>query len=583
MIIPTKVHLELADGTTITVRNGDGGTFEEPIDRGHNVGSYDLEDDGVAFKCLLPDFETSGKVLPFESFYATGGPALQWVEGQFDRDTGRNYMIPPAQTNPDHLSPGHRIPESDQWHVLAGGNVLFCFFHGKGLSTPAPEQRALVGSILSRFTSFNEQERWPRVKHCIELFRDRDQPLGARGMDRDQGWLMRWWNRRVGGPERNGWRAMSCPKWGSGYDGGHYDGRLWPLLNFMNTGDSKDWYFSLTQAMMHCSLERCNDPNAEWYGAQNYEKGTAFSGDYHKRSMAKQWFMGPLSHWLITGRHSYFTPFVMAWKRMCEEVSIKWKGAWGSRIGANQLRMLTLCYTIFPTAKLKAKIQEAVNEFMSYLDDDMMIWRNHDDGRYPASPWMNFQLADAIYGAHMYAGAEFDMDRLLDAITSIFERGVYRVHGKLGTRYRIDPPEPAGNIMLNCFSIACLKIIAMHRPTTSPATMDQTWPELLHEMQEFTYGYVGSNWNDVAAGRLAPLRDIGYEYAPQGVGGWPKALKFPPFSLSLSVNANMASPKPDPVDPVPKPDPIDPADPCAVIKEENRRLKEQLAALGVGT
>jgi len=541
MKLSTKAVLTLNDGTAITVGSGEGGTFESPVDRGDGIGSYDLPfGDGVAFKSLLPHWHQGGRgqVNSIESLRVYGGPHIPWRGSQPAIGEDGTFVIPSAKSNPTHLEPSPHVPESYNSHVLAGGHILPVFFTGQGFHEPTDSSRKAALTFLESITSLELLDDHPLLAHLCGLFERKGGDVRVMGGGRDQGWLQDHWHVRIGGSPREGFKHWAMPKWGDGFDNGHYDGILWPIVNWLRSGHDRDWYFALGQAIFHCCLGRNNVPGTKHYGGQQYEKGIAFPGDYFGESWAKQWPLGMILMWLLTGRHPFFQPFIDAWVDYCRRTSPPYAGAWGARIGANHARNITMAWMLTRDGAIRDRIEETVNTYLGFVDPTRKIWRNHSNGAYPASPWMNLQLTDALEGAMRAIGYTTRLDEVFEVIRSVFRRGIYSISGKPAMRYRIDPPQPAGNIVLTAFSIPSLRIMANYHGDEKIVGGDfdgKTWKEMLRLTEDFVYTFSGSNWGDVAQGVPRQPVEIGYEFAPQGSGGWPKALKFPLYSALFQI------------------------------------------------
>ena len=438
-----------------------------------------------------------------ESYWESGVPAYfnyVQVEGAHFPIGGSvdDYYIPP---DIEHYRETPRIAGSNLSHYLLGGEGIPIFTEPMLI----PDRDAIL-HLLGIQYDLQYLDEYPRLKSLLSLFtyRDEEQP-------RTMGWLMNHWKQRTGGNETNkGWYGSVFPRWGSGFDNFHYNALFWLGLNACYTKNDFDWYMFVLAVYYHCYLGRIHGGKWNYWAA--YEKGPGFVGESFPPSTAKQWDMGPALQFTTMRDKNISNIIGGFWEHLLTLKDRKiWNGSGGVRQFARSAEGLLTAYNISKDFRYRSKAESLCNHAKTVTGDQM----NFPNSLGQTSPWQGNQSL-AVMLKWYQLGIEIDIDWIMERVEYNWNTNHYDAWGGKVVYYKRGPDE-YGNLAVSAFTIPMLR---------EAAKIDPVWTPIYEQQKEFLFSNIGRTNRMMNEGTIPEIEDVGYEYGPQGVGGWPKALKF---------------------------------------------------------
>lgn len=512
--------------------NKNRGTFEDPIPQGP-VSTF-ADADGVYFINTEPN-----------SFHEDGEPALfdtVWELNDFPSLPGAKILqseglptklwnlIPADQTK----RTSYRLPpETREAHFLGGGEIL-PIITNPDFFTPPPNDPDLALK-LEPFFDMNCLT-YPRFVNLLGLMGDKGSPDTATGDKRDAAWLLRYWQTRL--PHTKvppvGWYYSVIPKWGDGANGWHYDELLWMFLNYTLNPTSQNWAFFLMQALARACYSFNYTSEKKWW---HYEKGGSAKpgeaglvsmcvGESVKPDWAKQWGFGQLVAWMASKKPILYH-CVKAYSEFLETDEWLWSGRWGARLAARPLyerRVYSELFEDVDKDKIDYRYQVDLVNALNKADEPLnqlhgTFWWNLGSPN-NTSPWMVSQLCNEVGQAHMRGfSAPNLLEKLEEIGDNLWEWGTYEVNGMPHSYYRIGPDgyrRASSNTLIGWFIPFC---------RTMNAIFGGPWGARETACKSSCYDWIGSNFSDIAEGFVPDMHDVGYDYAPKGIGGVTKTWK----------------------------------------------------------
>lgn len=445
---------------------------------------------------------------------------------------GNTWQLPDSAIMRPHVA----IPGSDASPYLLGGEV-WGFYPSSILSVDEDRLRFVCDALITERMNRDVYDA-PRIRHLLNLFRDRwasekpDKGKLRQGADRDEGWRLRHWEYRYGaanGPRTSAFHLMA-EQWGSGFSAWHYNSTLWYLLAqhekiLLEGGEVEP--FGLIQAYLEATWGHVR--SGRWAGMRHYEKGHEHIGAQQEPTWGKQFPHGLAAWAVVTGSQTMADLLYELGETALNKPATWWGGEWGAREFGNWLETLECLYGITKDSRYADKAAQAIAHVFTLIDPISGVWANKGNGgSAPTSPWMQAQLVEKIMRWIWFHRVAVQFTpQLLEVARAVVRGGMDRFHGEPRTFYRMLPSiDSSGHPLTHNADMARMVLLLRH---ADPGRYSGLYDDLIDIIRT----YAGSSWSDIANQTPDNLSLIGAEYAEQGGGGWPKAMRITLNSMIL--------------------------------------------------
>lgn len=408
--------------------------------------------------------------------------------------------------------------------------------HGGTWNLPSPEKLAVIRKIIGDTSHMLDIEKpeWSRIKRFLDFHKDDNLPFNgtsnAELAKTDMGWLQRNFHHTHGGPERFGWyHAANFRTGGNGLNNYHND-QIWNMmvaivLEPIRAKQEQMWPYFMEAAVNHLCYGRFwSGPNK---GAARDEKGNTYVGDSGRVPFSKQFVSNLIAGYLMTDSHPVFESAL----RNCADwwtalpSTVAWKGFWGSRQGARDIRDNAFLALTLPDLRpsMVRQIKEMLNTCDTHLDRNAWVWPNDGNGGdADEKGWMATQLVFAIFQAREllpelvgFGPSVSDLNKIIAQIFSDY--GSENIGGYRCVRYTYHTHQsPARFISSTATSVPALRYLEAAGYEWASAQLAET--------MELIQLHAGNHIRDLRNGISVPETDIGFRYPPQG-GSWPKTVE----------------------------------------------------------